>query len=263
MAYRTKKRFGQHFLHDHTVIEKIITAAQLDSDQRVVEIGPGLGVLTDRLLPVSEQVHVMEIDRDLIERLNQRTEANLIVHAGDVLQLPWRELLTRPPYTLVANLPYNISSQIVFRLLDHLDLFQRLVLMFQREVGERLLAAPGTKDYGILSVFCQLWYDISRVALVKPGAFTPPPKVDSVVLHFQPLSHPRVDPVDEALFRRVVKGAFTQRRKTLKNSLRAAGFTVPGIDSALHNSGISPTVRGETLTLQNFSALTREFFLQQ
>lgn len=260
MDYKTKKRFGQHFLHDRSVIDKIIAASQLDPRQQVVEIGPGLGVLTDELLPRAAHVHALEIDRDLIERLRERKDHRLTIHEGDVLNLPWKEFLTQPPYTLVANLPYNISSQIVFRLLDHRYLFQRMVLMFQREVGERLIAVPGTKDYGILSVLCQLWYDIRKVTLVKPGAFKPPPKVDSVVLHFQPLTHPRVDPINEDFFRKVVKAAFTQRRKTLKNSLHAAGFSAEEISSALLQSDISPGCRGETLTLQNFSDLTRALF---
>jgi len=260
MIYRTKKRFGQHFLHDRTVIDKIIAAAQLDPQQQVVEIGPGLGVLTDELLPRSAHVQVMEIDRDLIARLEARKDSRLTVHAGDVLNLPWRDFLLQPPYILVANLPYNISSQVVFRLIEHRDLFQRMVLMFQREVGERLVATPGGKDYGILSVLCQLWFEIKTVTLVKPGAFSPPPKVDSIVLNFQPLQNPRVDPVDEVLFKRVVKGAFTQRRKTLRNSLLASGFVVEDIDLALQQAGISPSCRGETLSLQNFSALTKAFF---
>ena len=262
MDYRTKKRFGQHFLHDRSVIDKIIAAAQLDNRSQVVEIGPGLGVLTDELLPRAAHVQVMEIDRDLIDRLLSRHDERLTVHAGDVLKLPWRTLLSRPPYVLVSNLPYNISSQILFRLLDHRDLFQRMVLMFQREVGERLVASPGGKDYGILSVLCQLWYDIGTVALVKPGAFTPPPKVDSIVLCFQPLAEPRVDPVDPALFRQVVKGAFTQRRKTLRNSLLASGFPAAQIDSALDRSGIVAMRRGETLSLEDFSHLTQAFALQ-
>ena len=259
MSYQTKKRFGQHFLHDRTVIDKIITAAQLDLEKQVVEIGPGLGVLTDELLPRSAHVQVMEIDHDLISLLEARKDSRLTVHSGDVLKLPWRELFDHPPYTLVANLPYNISSQIVFRLIEHRDLFQRMVLMFQREVGERLVATPGGKDYGILSVLCQLWYDIKTVTLVKPGAFNPPPKVDSIVLHFQPLSAPRVDPVDEVLFKKVVKGAFTQRRKTLRNSLLASGFSSVDIDYSLQQSGILPGCRGETLSLQNFSDLTKFF----
>lgn len=259
MIYRTKKRFGQHFLHDRTVIDKIITAAQLDPQQQVVEIGPGLGVLTDELLPRSAHVQVMEIDRDLIARLEARKDSRLTIHAGDVLKLPWRDFLLQPPYTLVANLPYNISSQVVFRLIEHRDLFQRMVLMFQREVGERLVATPGGKDYGILSVLCQLWFEIKTVTLVKPGAFSPPPKVDSIVLNFQPLQSPRVDPVDEVLFKKVVKGAFTQRRKTLRNSLLASGFIAEEIDLALQQAGILPGCRGETLSLQNFSALTKSF----
>jgi 16S rRNA (adenine1518-N6/adenine1519-N6)-dimethyltransferase len=259
MSYQTKKRFGQHFLHDRTVIDKIITAAQLDAETRVVEIGPGLGVLTDEMLPRSANVQVMEIDRDLIERLEARQDPRLTVHGGDVLKLPWREFLNQPPYTLVANLPYNISSQIVFRLIEHRDLFQRVVLMFQREVGERLVASPGGKDYGILSVLCRLWFDVRTVTLVKPGAFNPPPKVDSIVLCFDPLSEPRVELVDEVLFKKVVKGAFTQRRKTLRNSLQASGFAATEIDFALQQSGVSPGCRGETLSLQNFSDLTRFF----
>lgn len=260
MSYQTKKRFGQHFLHDPAVIDKIIAAARLDPQQRVVEIGPGLGVLTDRLLEKVPQVAVMEIDRDLIALLHQRYDDRLMIHEGDVLKLPWFDLLTDPPYTLVANLPYNISSQILFKLLDHRSLFTRLVLMFQREVGERLMAQPGSKDYGILSVLCQLWYDIDKVALVKPGAFNPPPKVDSLVLSFLPLAQPRVDPVDETLFKKMVKGAFTQRRKTLRNSLLASGFQPAAIDDALSLAAIDPGCRGETLSLQQFSALTRAFF---
>jgi 16S rRNA (adenine1518-N6/adenine1519-N6)-dimethyltransferase len=259
MAYQTKKRFGQHFLHDHGVIDKIMAAAELAPQQAVVEIGPGLGVLTDELLEAVEQVEVMEIDRDLIERLEQRNDPRLTVHAGDVLKLDWREYLTRAPYVLVANLPYNISSQIVFKLLEHRDLFSRMVLMFQREVGERLLAEPGSKAYGILSVLCQLWYDMRNVTIVKPGAFNPPPKVDSIVLKFIMRDSPRVDPIDEKLFLQVVKGAFTQRRKTLRNSLQAAGFSAADIDVALERAEILPGRRGETLSLEDFSRLTAAF----
>ena len=202
----------------------------------------------------------MEIDRDLIERLNQREDANLSVHAGDVLKLAWDQLFTQAPYTMVANLPYNISSQVVFKIIEQRHLFDHLVLMFQREVGERLAAAPGGKDYGILSVLTQLWFDIRLVALVKPGAFNPPPKVDSIVLSFKRRDAPKVDYVDEALFRRVVKGAFTQRRKTLRNSLLASGFTAVDIDEALRRSQISPKIRGEALSLEDFSSLTQGFF---
>jgi 16S rRNA (adenine1518-N6/adenine1519-N6)-dimethyltransferase len=127
--------------------------------------------------------------------------------------------------------------------------------MFQKEVGDRLCASAGTKDYGILSVFCQLWYDIRRVAVVPPGAFNPPPKVYSVVLAFDPLSGPRVPVEDEAFFRQVVKGAFSQRRKTLRNALIGSGFTAGDLDSAMEVARIDPVRRGETLSLEEFARL--------
>jgi 16S rRNA (adenine1518-N6/adenine1519-N6)-dimethyltransferase len=257
VSYRTKKRFGQHFLHDRTVIDKIIASARIEPAQRVLEIGPGLGVLTDRLLTLSAEVNVIEIDRDLLERLEQRQDQNLRVHPGDALKLDWAAILDEPPYTLVANLPYNISTQIVFRLLEHRGLFRRMVLMFQREVGERLCAQPATKDYGILSVLCQLWYDINPVVQVPPDAFKPPPNVESIVLLFDPLAEPKTDPGNPLFFQRVVKAAFTQRRKTLRNSLLAGGFPAVRIDSALGKAGIDGSRRGETLTLEEFGRLSR------
>lgn len=254
-AHRPRRRFGQNFLRDPLIVEKILQAAQLDEHSRVLEIGPGLGALTDRLLALAGQVEVMEIDRDLIARLEQRANPRLRIHAGDALKLPWDDILQQPPYVLVANLPYNISSQILFRILDYRSLFSRLVLMFQKEVGDRLCAAPDTADYGILSVLCSLWFDIRRVTLVRPGAFFPPPKVDSVVLSFEALSVPRAPVEDEAFFRRVVKAAFAQRRKTLRNTLKAAGFEEPRILDALHSCAIDPQVRGETLSLEQFARL--------
>lgn len=257
MSFRTKKRFGQHFLKDRQAIDRIVAAAQLDADSRVLEIGPGLGVLTDQLLPRSAEVHVIEIDRELLERLEQHPDPRLRVHAGDVLKLDWLQILPAPPYTLVANLPYNISSQVVFRLLEHRSLFRRMVLMFQKEVGERLCARPSTRDYGVLSVLCQLWYDVEPVIQVPPSAFVPPPKVDSIVLRFEPLEKPRVEVADPVFFQRVVKAAFTQRRKTLRNSLQAGGFHVAEVDTALRESGLDPQRRGETLTLDEFNLLSR------
>jgi 16S rRNA (adenine1518-N6/adenine1519-N6)-dimethyltransferase len=254
MTHRPKKRFGQNFLRDLNVVGRILEAAELRESDRILEIGPGLGVLTERILPRVEEVVVMEVDRDLAERLRQQGHPGLTVREGDALTMDWAEVLGRPPYKLVANLPYNISSQVLFRILDHRELFSRLVLMFQKEVGERLCARPGTRDYGILSVFCQLWFDVRRVAVVSPGAFFPPPKVHSAVLCFDPLAGSRIPLTDEAFFRRVVKGAFAQRRKTLRNTLTAAGFR-DGLDAALEQAGIDPARRGETLSLEEFGRL--------
>ncbi|MDW7644951.1 MAG: 16S rRNA (adenine(1518)-N(6)/adenine(1519)-N(6))-dimethyltransferase RsmA [Desulfuromonadales bacterium] len=256
--HRPQKRFGQNFLHDVHVIDRILAAAELSSADRVLEIGPGLGVLTDRMLPVAGQVVVMEVDRNLVERLSRRTESNLAVFEGDALHLDWANILTEPPYKLVANLPYNISSQILFKILDHRHLFSRLVLMFQKEVGDRLAAGPGTRDYGILSVLCQVWFDIQKVVNVPPGAFNPPPKVHSIVLEFEARSEPRVAIEDPVFFRKVVKASFAQRRKTLRNSLTGSGFTAAQVDGALARTEIDPGRRGETLTLSEFSQLATE-----
>lgn len=253
---RPKKRFGQNFLRDMSVVDRILAAAELEPQDRVLEIGPGLGVLTDRLLERAREVQVMEVDRDLVERLLARQDPRLTVHSGDCLEMDWPALLLHPPYTLVANLPYNISSQVVFKILDHRPLFRRLVLMFQKEVADRLAASPGGKDYGILSVLTQVWFDVRRVATVPPGAFHPPPKVTSAVLSFVPLTTPRVVIEDEAFFRRVVKGAFAQRRKTLRNTLASAGFG-HDLESAFEEAGIDPVRRGETLDLEEFARLSR------
>ena len=257
MEYRTKKKFGQHFLNDQYIIDQIIQAADIQSGDRVVEIGPGLGVLTERLLEVAAQVEVFEIDRDLISRLENRNNPRLLIHSGDILKANLPALLNTPPYNLVANLPYNISSQVVFLLLANRQLFSSMVLMFQKEVGDRLCAEPGCKDYGILSVLCQLWYDVDPVVHVGPESFSPPPKVDSLVLRFSPLPGPRVDVGDAAFFAKVVKASFTQRRKQLRNSLVAGGFSRDQVDQGLSVAQIEPSRRGESLDLHDFSRLSK------
>lgn len=255
--YQTKKRFGQNFLRDQQVVAQILAAAELTLSDRVLEIGPGLGALTEQLLRQSGEVTIIELDRDLIARWQERDEPRLTILAGDALKLDWQAALSPGPLKLVANLPYNISSQIIFKVIENRQLFSRLVLMFQKEVGERLRAEPGTKDYGIISVFTQLWFDVRRVCKVPPQAFKPAPKVDSVVLSFVPLPTARVDVCDPELFTKVVKGAFYQRRKTLRNSLLGSGMSAEELDPVLAECAILPTRRGETLTLEEFALLTR------
>ncbi len=254
-GYRAKKRFGQHFLHERKYIDDILCAAELGDANRVLEIGPGLGALTDPILASGVQLKVMEVDRDIVARLRQRSESNLEVTEGDALHLDWRSILNEPPYTLISNLPYNISSQILFRLLDERDLFNRAVLMFQKEVADRICADPSTRNYGILSVLCQLYFDVKKVVSVPSGAFNPPPKVDSAVIELIPLSAARYPVDDEQFLRKVVKAAFAQRRKTLRNTLRTAGFTVAEIETSAANVDIDLNRRGETLTLAEFTAL--------
>jgi 16S rRNA (adenine1518-N6/adenine1519-N6)-dimethyltransferase len=256
MAIRPKKRFGQNFLRNEHVIASILAAADLSAADRVLEIGPGLGALTDRLLDSGASLLAIEIDFELADQLSQRSAPGLAVQQGDVLKLDWEALLPAPPYKLVANLPYNISSQILFRILDHRQLFSRLVLMFQKEVGDRIVAGPATRDYGILSVLMQTWFDVKRVVRVSPGSFFPPPKVESVVLQFDPLPAPRFAIDDEQVYRRLVRGAFTQRRKTLRNSLLGSGWSAETVDRMLAVIGIDPKRRGETLTLREFADLS-------
>lgn len=251
-GYRTKKRFGQHFLHERKYIDDILSAAAIGPSERIFEVGPGLGALTDRLLDLAASVDVVEFDRDLVERLEQRKVANLSIHAGDALALDWQHLLGKPPYVFVANLPYNISSQILFKLIAHRALFSRAVLMFQKEVGDRITAGPATRDYGILSVLCQLYFDVRTVVVIPPGAFRPPPKVDSAVISFATLARPRHAVDDDLFFVRVVKAAFSQRRKTLRNCLRANGFPAELIEEECRRCHIDPARRGETLNLTEF-----------
>lgn len=258
LPHRPRKRFGQNFLRAPHVVAQILAAAELSPGERVMEIGPGLGALTDQLLAAGAEVLACEVDRDLAAALAVRKAERLTVHQGDVLKTSWPALLTAPPYKLVANLPYNISSQVLFRILDHRPLFSRLVLMFQKEVGDRLLAGPATRDYGILSVLVQNWYTVTRVAKVAPGCFHPPPKVESVVLRFDPRPQPLAAVADESAFRLLVKAIFAQRRKTLRNGLLGAGYLPAAVDQALDALTLAPTVRGETLTIAQMARLAEK-----
>lgn len=260
--FHTKKSYGQNFLRDRQVVAEIIAAAAIGSEDRVIEIGPGLGALTDDLLQKAQEVNIIEIDKDLISFWQKRDDAGLRLHAGDALNLNWRTLFPAPPYRLVANLPYNISTPILFKIIEERHLFKRLVLMFQKEVGERICAPPGGKDYGVLSVFCQLWFDVRKVVIVPPGAFNPAPKVHSIVIQLDPLAAPRVALDDYPTFRRVVKGAFGQRRKTLRNALGGAGYPIARIDAVLAATAIDGKRRGETLSLSEFALLSNAFGIE-
>lgn len=252
---RPKKRFGQNFLRDQHVLNEILRAADLNPGDKIVEIGPGAGSLTQRLTQTGLAVLAMEIDRDLAADLTSDSPPNLCVVAGDALRLNWLQLLNNPPYKLVANLPYNISSQVLFKVLQHRHLFCRLVLMFQKEVGDRLLATEGSRDYGILSVLVKTWYKIEKVVNVPPQAFYPAPKVDSIVLLFQPLPQSVIPVMDEGLYHRFVRAAFAQRRKTIRNSLIGSGFQVDLVDRAFNANSMDSRRRGETFAINEFIQL--------
>ncbi len=261
---RPKKALGQNFLTDRNVLARIAVAAGICAGDRVVEIGPGRGSLTRILAEEGARVVAVELDRQLVPLLRKEfaDRDNVEIVEADILDVDLRQLLlsrSEGKWHVVANLPYNISSQVLIRLLDDRALFSRLVLMLQKEVGERLIAPPATKEYGILSLFLGLHFDIHREFIVRPGSFYPAPKVDSVVLRFEPLAEPRADVGDEAFFRRVVRGAFAQRRKTLWNCLKAAGVAADDATLAniLADCRIDGGRRGETLSLEEFAALTR------
>jgi len=263
---RAKKSLGQNFLVDDNVLSRIVSCVAPTADDRILEVGPGRGALTKLLAASGATFLAVEWDRDLLPLLEAEFAAapNVEIGHGDILRVDLDQLLTSRgggrKWKVAANLPYNISSQVLFRFMECNGLFERLVLMLQKEVGDRLVAPPNCKDYGALTVLLRLHFDIRREFLVKPGAFRPVPKVDSAVLSFRPLDKPRAEVGDEDFFRRLVKGAFNQRRKTLLNSLRSAGFDADdgALTEAFSRSGIDGGRRGETLSLDEFAALSRE-----
>ncbi|MCA9774547.1 MAG: 16S rRNA (adenine(1518)-N(6)/adenine(1519)-N(6))-dimethyltransferase RsmA [Myxococcales bacterium] len=256
---RARKALSQNFLVDALIARQIVDLAGVRPGDLVVEIGGGLGVLTRRLVQAGGRVVVVEKDRDLAPLLREDVASpNLEVIEADVLRVDLAALVAERAgpgerAVLVANLPYNISTEVLFRLLDARRAFRRFALMLQREVAERFASPPGSRAYGVPSVLAQVYCDIEIVLHVPPGAFEPVPKVESAFTLFDVLDAPRVPISDERRFRRVVKAAFSQRRKTVANSLKSAfGDRVPG---ALAAAGIDPMRRAETLTVAEFAAL--------
>lgn len=218
-----RKRFGQHFLSDQSVIQHIIAVLAPRAEDRLVEIGPGQGALTYPVLKQTRQLEVVELDRDLIPILEQRGKAlgELVVHAADVLDFDFATVKTDDRLLRVfGNLPYNISTPLIFHLLKYQSIISDMVFMVQKEVAERLAAAPDTDHYGRLSVMVQYHCQVDLLFDVAPDAFYPPPKVISSIIRMLPHKHYPCVANDEAFFGAVVKQAFSQRRKTLRNSLR-------------------------------------------
>ena len=257
---RPRKRFGQHFLHDPAVIRRIVeavapaAAAGHPPTPRVVEIGPGRGALTGLLLERVGTLDAIEIDRDLVAALTERfgRDGRLRLHSGDVLAFDFCALAADAPLRLVGNLPYNISTPLLFHLYDQAHCIESMVFMVQKEVAVRLAAPPGGKDYGRLSVMIQWRFDVAHLFDVGPGAFQPPPQVDSTVVRLTPRA-PRIELRDSARFARVVQAAFGQRRKTLRNALRE----LVGL-AAFERAGVDPNRRAETLTALEFAILANQ-----
>lgn len=265
------KRFSQNFLTDERIAGKIIDALELTADDTVIEIGPGLGILTERLLDAGAKVLAIEIDKGFADILDKRFGGrdNFEIINQDALKISYKALFCRggkkltpadikQGFKVVSNLPYNISTPMIFELLDEREVFSLLVLMLQKEVAQRIVSQPDAKEYGVLSVFVQLLADVRIEFNVPPSCFYPAPKVYSSVVRFDILQRPRVEVDDMEFFKKVVKASFGQRRKTLFNALKALKLPVLKIRSALELSQIDLQRRGETLTLEEFGILSNK-----
>ncbi len=254
---RMSKRLGQNFLIDSAIVQGIVDAANVTAEDRVLEIGPGIGTLTQALAETGAAVTCVELDKRLPEVLSHTLEAydNVNIIQGDILKVNIPEIMGNQPFKVVANLPYYITTPIIMALLEqHLPITD-IVVMVQKEVAERMAAQPGGKTYGALSVAVQ-YYTVPEIALyVPPRSFMPPPEVESVVVDCKVRPKPAVDLFDEKLFFRVVKAAFGQRRKTLNNALKSVGVDKNIISDVLAKAGVDATRRGETLSLDEFAAI--------
>jgi 16S rRNA (adenine1518-N6/adenine1519-N6)-dimethyltransferase len=257
-----KKALGQHFLIDKGVAQKIVRLAELGPEDCVVEIGPGMGVLTFLMLPRVERVVAIEVDSGMADYLKEKGElmASLSVICGDALHCDFKGLAKEAGRKLqvVANLPYNIATPVIFRLLESREAVAHLTLMLQHEVAQRITAHPGGKDYGPLSIFAQLYTSPKIMMRVRPQAFYPPPKVESALVGFEILERPRVTIDDHGFFQEVVRASFAQRRKTLLNALAGASSALGPKDKIaeeLEAIGIDPRRRAETLDLAEFQHL--------
>lgn len=258
---RTKKRFGQHFLVDPGILEEIVSFADLSLDEPVLEIGPGCGTLSLVLIQQGAKVFAVEKDRDAVAFLKKAMEPHypFVVRSGDALRLDLGEILDQEPgeWKVVANLPYNVSTEILFRLFEQGERIRSMVLMFQREVARRIVAKAGDDGYGALSLMAQLHAEAELVMTLKPGAFVPPPKVHSAVVEFRPIPGTRIpDARLRDAFRRVVRAGFQARRKTLANGLKQMGCEKGAVEEVLDELGLRAKVRPERVEFQSFLELT-------
>ncbi|MFC7357805.1 16S rRNA (adenine(1518)-N(6)/adenine(1519)-N(6))-dimethyltransferase RsmA [Jejudonia soesokkakensis] len=249
---RAKKHLGQHFLHDESIAEKIANTLTLKGYKHVLEIGPGMGVLTKYLIKKDIEVVAMDLDSESIYYLeNQYPEENLQILEADFLKENLEDYFGTEQFAITGNFPYNISTQIVFKALEHKEQIPEFTGMFQKEVAQRICEKEGSKAYGILSVLTQAFYDAEYLFTVKPGVFNPPPKVDSGVLRLTRKENYTL-PCDEKFLYKVVKTAFQQRRKTLRNSLKSFNLSDKLKEDTIFGK------RPEQLSVSQFIALTQK-----
>ena len=247
-----KRPFGQHFLFDPNILKKIIAVSGISKSDTVVEIGPGLGTLTKFLALNARSVTAIEIDKKLIGKLEEvfENDLNVQIIQSDAMKFPYETIAG--DFRVVANIPYNITTPLIFKLLEFRDRMPSMTLLMQKEVARRIVAPPGSKEYGVLSISTQLYTRPSIKFKVSRKSFLPPPKVDSAVVHFEVSPTPLFDVKDEAFFLSVVKTAFSQRRKMISNSLKE----FEGIADALDKAGIDPKIRPEQLSAEDFARLS-------
>jgi len=257
-----RKRHGQHFLVNRRVLERILAEAELTPDCTAVEIGPGTGLLTEVLVDSGATVLAIEVDRGLARLLAETMgdRPNLRIWTADALRFDYAAALApyrgRGPIRVVANIPYSITTPLLFRLLDEKGLFDRLCLTVQREVADRLAARPGTKSYGALTLACQYRTVVRSLFSIPPQAFYPAPAVDSALVRLECRAIPPVSVRSEARLFQVIRAAFGQRRKTLRNALRQAGWPLEAVEGALAEAGVAGERRGETLDLGEFARVS-------
>jgi len=253
MRHIPRKRFGQHFLVDTHLITKIIHIIHPAPGDRMIEIGPGLGALTRPLLSILDKLQVIEIDRDIVDHLSRTDTEKLVIHNADALKFDFSALGDR--LRIVGNLPYNISTPLLFHLAQFSNLIIDMYFMLQLEVVERMVALPSTSDYGRLSLMLQNRFEMEQMLDVPAEAFNPPPRVQSAIVCMRPRAEPVIPFEQEKLFAELVTAAFSQRRKTLRNTLRnyltVSNFEQLGIDAGL---------RAENLSLKQYSAITRQIY---
>ncbi|HIB28470.1 MAG TPA: 16S rRNA (adenine(1518)-N(6)/adenine(1519)-N(6))-dimethyltransferase RsmA [Candidatus Thioglobus sp.] len=245
--HKARKRFGQNFLTDQKIIDQIIATIAPKHDDNILEIGPGQGAMTLPLLERVDKLSVIEIDRDLIEILESHNKSNLVIHQGDALNFDLDQF--NPPIRVVGNLPYNISSPILFHLLENRDKVIDMTFMLQKEVVERMSATHGSKIYGRLSVMMQAFFEVELIFVVPPESFDPAPKVDSAIVYLTPLKVCKVDNIE--IFEQVVKAAFAHRRKTLRNCLKSL--------LTQDQTQVDLSQRAEMLDIDTFITLAKDY----
>ena len=256
--FKFSKSLGQNFLIDDSVPRDIVAGAEVDSEDLVIEIGPGVGTLTAQLLKKAKKVVAIELDNDLIPILEQELGDNpnfTLIH-NDALKVDFNVVIgDEKSVKLVANLPYYVTTPIIVKLLKDGYNFKSLTIMIQKEVAERMNAEPGNKDYGALSLLVQYYCNTSIVRKVPPSCFIPRPKVDSIVIRLDKLSEPKVKVENEKLFFDIIRSSFNMRRKTLWNGVKSIGPAKEKLEEAFEKAGVNPKRRGETLSIQEFANL--------